>query len=165
MSGLGIEPVQLLTQVFNFILMVAILTRLLYRPILAKLAERRKKIEEGLKFSEQAKLELEEMDKKRQEIIDKAKEEARKIMEEGKRSGQAAEKQMVEKAETEALAVIEKGKKELELARLEMSRQLKIETVDIARVMVEKVLAGVLTEEEHRQIIDRKIKEISRLVK
>ena len=53
MENIGIEPYQLLTQVINFALMIFILTKLLYKPILKGLEERKKKIEEGLeKFRE-----------------------------------------------------------------------------------------------------------------
>lgn len=165
MEKLGVEPVQLLTQVLNFVIMVVLLTKLLYQPIIQKLEERRKKIEEGLAYTEKMKKDLEELDKKRQEVIDQAKEEARRIIEEGKKSGKNVEKAIIEKAHQEAAAILEKGEAELALARQQMERQLKEQTVDIAEGMVKKLLGEILTSEDQQKIIDKKIKEISRLLK
>ena len=51
MEKLGIEPILLLTQVINFTILVVVLTKFLYKPILKMLDERKKKIEEGLTLS------------------------------------------------------------------------------------------------------------------
>ncbi|MCL4338932.1 hypothetical protein M1271_04545, partial [Patescibacteria group bacterium] len=64
MEKLGVEPFQLLTQLFNFFLMVFILTKFLYKPITKKLEERKKKIEEGLEYADRMKSEMEKSDKK-----------------------------------------------------------------------------------------------------
>ena len=56
MDKLGIEPVMLLTQVINFLVLVILLTKFLYKPILKLIDERRKKIEEGLQLAQEMKL-------------------------------------------------------------------------------------------------------------
>ena len=52
MEKLGIELTQILTQIFNFTLMVFLLTKLLYKPVIKKLEERKAKIAEGLAYTE-----------------------------------------------------------------------------------------------------------------
>ncbi|MCL5798272.1 MAG: F0F1 ATP synthase subunit B, partial [Patescibacteria group bacterium] len=98
MEKLGVEPFQLLTQLFNFFLMVFILTKFLYKPITKKLEERKKKIEEGLEYADRMKSEMEKSDKKRQDVIDRAKLDAKKIVEEAKKEGRKLEAEIVEKA-------------------------------------------------------------------
>lgn len=165
MEQLGIEPVQLLTQVLNFVIMVVLLTKFLYKPVMQKLEERRKKIEEGLLYTEKMKKEMEELDKKRQEVIDKAKEEAKRIIEEGKKSAKSVEKAIIEKAHQEAAAILEKGEAELKLSRRQMESSIKVQTVDIAQNIVKKLLEDILTTSDQQKIIDKKIKEIARLIK
>ncbi len=165
MEQLGIEPIQLLTQVVNFVLMVFLLTKFLYKPILDALDKRRKKIEEGLAFSEKMKAETEEMSKKHQEMIDEAKEEARRIIDEGKKNGKALEQEIIDKAHSESAQIVEKGREELEVERSQMERQLRVQTVQVAKSMTEKILADSLKESDHRRIIDQKIEEISKLIK
>lgn len=164
MEKLGIEPIQLLTQTFNFLVLVFILGKFLYKPILKKLEERRKKIEEGLQYTEKMKKALEENEKKRQEIINKAKDEARTIVEEGKKTGKKVEAEIIEKAHKEAKEIVERGGKELELERQQMEKQLKIDTVEIAEAFTMKILSEVLDKDNQEKIIDKKIKQFASLV-
>lgn len=163
MDKLGIEPIQLLTQIFNFSVMVFILTKFLYKPITKTLEERRKKIAEGLKYSQDLKDELEKTDKKRQAVLDDAKKEARKIIEEGKKTGTKQEEEIVANAEKEAREVIEKARKEIDLERKDMEEKMKKEAVEIAGAMTEKILSDILSVSDHQSIIDKKLKEISKL--
>lgn len=165
MEKLGVEPVQLLTQILNFTLMVFILSRFLYKPIIGKLKERRQKIEEGLTLTEKVKLELEEIEKKKQEILGYAKEEARKIVEEGRKAGKDFRTRILGEAHQEAAAILEKGKKELGRERLELERQLRGQTVKVAQSMTKRLLEESLTLTDQQRIIDKKIEKISKLIR
>ncbi|MBI4067181.1 F0F1 ATP synthase subunit B [Candidatus Gottesmanbacteria bacterium] len=153
MDKLGIEPMQLLLQAFNFVVLVVLLSKFLYKPILKVLEERKKKIAEGLAFTERAKLEEEKAEKKRQDIIDKAKEEAKKIVDEGKVAGKKIEAEITQKAHKQSLEILEKGKRDIELERQDMEKRLKNKTVEIAEAMVTHLLRDVLTEKNQIKII------------
>lgn len=165
MDKLGIEPIQLLTQVFNFVVMVVLLTKFLYKPILKALEERKKKIQAGLEYAEKMEEELEKTDKKRQAVIDAAKDEGRKIIEESKKTGKLLEAEIIEKAHKEAAGILDKGRKELELERAEMEKQLQLNTVEIAQTWVKTVLGNVLSVKNQQAIIDKKLKELAKQIK
>ena len=165
MEKLGIELPQLLTQVVNFTIMVFILTKFLYKPILKTLEERKRKIEEGLKFTEKVKEEIEKTEKNRQEIMDKAKTEARQIIEETKNSAKRLESEIITKAHKEAEEILIKGRKELEQEKIEMEKAVSKHTVDIAAHMVEKLLNKMLSKEDHEALIEKKLREIARIGK
>ncbi len=165
MEQLGIEPIQLLTQVINFVIMVLLLSKFLYKPIMKGLDERRKKIEEGLAYTEKMKEEMEKIDKKKREATDQAKEEAKNIIDDGKKTGKSLEQEIIEKAHKEAEQIVEKGREELMSERVLMEKQLKAQTIDIAQSMARKILEDALNPEDQKAIIDKKIAEISKLVK
>ncbi len=165
MEKLGIELPQLLTQVVNFTIMVFVLTKFLYKPILKTLEERKRKIEEGLKFTEKVKEEIEKTEKNRQEIMDKAKTEARQIIEETKNSAKRLESEIITKAHKEAEEILIKGRKELEQEKIEMEKAVSKHTVDIAAHMVEKLLNKMLSKEDHEALIEKKLREIARIGK
>lgn len=165
MDKLGIEPIQLLTQIFNFTVMVLVLSKLLYKPILKALEERKKKIEEGLLYTEKMKEEMEKSEKARQDIINKAKEEARKIVEEGKKAGRKLEAEIIEKAQGEAKGVVEKGRKEIELERHVMEKELRRQTIEISSSLAEAVLRNILDINAQRKTIDKKIQELAKHLK
>lgn len=160
MDKLGIQPIALLTQTINFVIIMVILTKFLYKPVTKALAERKKKIEEGLEASEKAKLELEKTEKKKIEILGKARVEAQAIVEAGRGQGKRVEKEIIEKAQEEAKALVEKGKKDVEAQYLEMEKRLKAETVVLGKNIAQKILEDTLTGTSQKAIIDKKIQTI-----
>lgn len=165
MEKLGVEPFQLLIQIFNFVVMFLVLSKLLYKPILKVLDQRRKKIEEGLQYAEKMKEEMEKNDRKREEIISESKNQARKIIEEGKKSGRLVETEIIEKAHKEAEEIIAKGRSELALERIEMEKQLRGKTISIATNMVESILRQILDKNYQKEVINKKIKELEKIYK
>ena len=156
MEKLGIQPTQLLSQIINILVMVFLLTKILYKPIIKVLDERKKKIQEGVEYTEKTKKELEQIEKKKQEILKKAESESKKIIEEGRITGKRLEAQIIEKAQREAKEIVEKGKKEIAMERFDLEKQLKTQTVEIASAMAEKILTNVLDKGDQKNIINRK---------
>lgn len=162
MEQLGIEPLQLATQVFNFLIMVAVLTRFLYKPILKVLKERREKIAQGLEYTEKMKAEVEKSEAKRAAILARAKEEAGAIIEESKKAGKQVEAEIIARAHDESRAIIEKGKADVELERGEMEKKLKEHFVSVATAIATKVLESTMSPTMHRTIIQKKIKTVAK---
>ena len=53
-SQLGIDPKLLLAQGVNFVILLVVLTKFVYKPLMKMVEERRKKIELGIKGGEKA---------------------------------------------------------------------------------------------------------------
>jgi len=68
----GINPLLLLAQVVNFAVLLFILKRFLYKPILKVLEERKKRIEESLKNAEEIEKRLVETAELEEEILAKS---------------------------------------------------------------------------------------------
>lgn len=165
MEKLGIQPIQLLTQTFNFLVLLFILRKFLYKPILKALDDRRKKIEEGLSYAEQTKKEFEKSEQKKEEILQKALGEARKITQEAKKTAAKIEAEIMAKAEERAKEIIEKARKEAATEREQIEKEVKKEAVEIAARMVEKLMKDALLVTDHQAIVDKKLKELNKLVK
>ena len=162
MENLGIQPISLLLQSINFLLLLLILKKFLYKPILKVLADRKKKIEEGLSYSDKTKSEFEKSEKKRDEILVRARSDGKTIIEEAKRAAKKREEELLEKAQREAQEIIAKGKREIEAMKEDLAKDLRREAVMIAEKIVEKVIKEALTENTQKALIDRKIKEIAK---
>src|SRR5436189_6058554 len=75
-----------LSQVISFGIVAYLLQRFAYKPILALLEERRRKIEEGQINAEKIRKELAEAEKRYQEIVTKANADAQKMIDEARES-------------------------------------------------------------------------------
>lgn len=165
MEQLGIQPTQLLFQAVNFLLMVILLTKFLYNPILKALGNRRKKIEEGLLLTQKLQKEEEKLELKKQSILDKGRQDAKEIINEARSAGKKVEQEIIKKAESDAAEIVEKGRRDVHTLRLEMEKDVKEESIEIAQMIVERVLSDVLSEDNQKSIINKKILAISKQIK
>ena len=81
LHNLGIEPLLLIAQIVNFLLLLFILKKFLYNPVINMLNDRTKKIEESLKQAKEIEEKRIEIEKEKIKEILKARKEAEQILE------------------------------------------------------------------------------------
>lgn len=163
MEQLGIEPKLLLAQIINFSIIMFVLSKLLYKPILKVLDKRRNEIEEGLALTEKMRLEDEKMQAKRAKMIEEARKEARAIIDEARAHGHEEEKTIVAHAHDQAQDILEKGKMEAQRVRLEMEKDVRGQAVVLAEAMAKRLLSGVLSGDDQHKLLRQHLKELERV--
>ncbi len=162
MEKLGIEPTLLLAQGVNFFVILVLLNKLLYKPILTMLAKRKKEIEEGLALTTKMKEEEEKMKVREEKAMGKAREEALTIIESAKKQAKEVEKELVAKAHEQAAAVIARGKEEVIELKKEAQESLQKQSVELAVIMAKRLLASVLTAKEQHAVITSRVKDLEK---
>src|SRR3989344_7107536 len=162
MEALGVELPLLLTQILNFSIVLFVLNRFLYKPILKVLEERKRKIEEGLAWSEKAAVEEEKIAKRKQEVLREARDEARVIMDNAKKDAQRLRDDIVAAGHQEVATLKVRQQKELEAEFEKNSRELTGKTVEIATAMVKQILPDVLTSADQHQLVTSQLKKIAK---
>lgn len=137
-----------------------VLTKLLYKPMLEMLEKRRKKIEEGLRLTEQMKEEEAKTEGKRQKVIDSARREGQELIEEAKKRAKEEEKQILAEARTEAEEIITKGHMEVERMRKDMQKGVEKDTIELSTVMAERLLSEIMSKDMQHQVIAAHIKKL-----
>ena len=158
MEKLGIEPILLLTQVINFTILVVVLTKFLYKPILKMLDERKKKIEEGLTLSREMATKEEELQKEKEKVLDKAKSEGAKIIEEYKAQGKKMESEIIAAASEEAIRLKDKVSLDLDEEKKKMWGELRKQLLVLAMEMSKKAVGELLNDKSQRLILEKKLK-------
>lgn len=97
-KNFGIDPILLGAQIVNFLIVLFILRRFLYKPILETLQKRRDKISEGIRVTEEARVRLEKVVKEEKTILTKANTQGKKLIEDAKK----VSLEMIQKAQFEA---------------------------------------------------------------
>src|ERR1700747_212882 len=121
-----------LSQVISFCIVAYLLQRFAYKPILAVLEERRRRIEEGQLNAEKIKKELAEAEKRYQEIIAKANADAQKMIDEARASAAHLSERKQQEAISAAEQILAKAK---EAAALEHERQMQTLKRELGRVV------------------------------
>lgn len=162
MEKLGIELPLLATQIVNFTIMLLVLTKLLYKPILKGLNDRKEKIEEGLAFSEKAKREEEKLAQQKEEILGKAREETKRILEAAKKEGGHLKEEMLKEGKEELGELKVKMEKEMKVKEEETTEEITSHTVEIAAEMVKRLLPDLLKDEDKHAFIAKQLSQIEK---
>src|SRR5665647_1659529 len=103
----------LLAQLVNFIIVLLVLYKFAYKPILKVLNDRTDKVEKGIKDAESAQVKLAEMEKKEKEVLLKAKEEAQKIIQQAEKTAMANVQELEIKAKEQSEKTLAEAKKQI----------------------------------------------------
>lgn len=159
MESLGLDIKLLLAQVVNFLMLLFVLKKFLYRPILKVLDERKKKIEDSLANAEKINKELIKLEEEKAKILKAAQTEAVKLAAEEKKFAEEQKEKILEEAKKKATEEVAKGsvlaKQELEKAK----KELREEVLRLTEVMTKKVLARGLSDQEKHELIKKAIEE------
>ncbi len=160
MEQLGIESGLLLAQVINFLIIVFVLSRLLYKPILTMLEKRKREIEDGLALTEKMRQEEENLQQKKAKLLDTARKEAQMIIAEARKQAMLAGNDALANAQKESLEIIDKGKTEVERLKKSMEKEIRASAVNLAATMAKRLLSGVLTPVDKHKILQQHLKEL-----
>jgi len=150
-----------LSQVVSFAIVAFLLRRFAYKPILAVLEERRRKIEQGQLNAEKIKQELAEAEKRYQEILAKANADAQKMIDEAR----ASSAHLADRKQKEAIAAAEQIiAKAREASAMEHERQMESLKRELGRLVVDttaKVTGKVLTSEDQKRLQEEAARQVA----
>jgi F-type H+-transporting ATPase subunit b len=152
LTNFGVTWPAFIAQVLTFALVLFILTRFAFKPIIAVLEERRKNIEQGQANAEKIKVQLAESEKKVREALDAANAQAQSLINEARASGDALAQRRQAEATEEAARIIARAR---ETTMLEHDRVLSEVKREIGRLVIEttaKVTGKVLTDEDRSRL-------------
>lgn len=130
----------ILAQIFNFAVVFVVLYIYALKPLSKLMKERSEKISKGI---EDAKSNAEILNNTKiqyEEALTKARKEADKIFQEGKKEAEDKKVLMLEKAKEEVSLMIENGKKNLESEKIKMVKEATEEIASLSVKIAEKIL-------------------------
>ncbi|MBI2019730.1 F0F1 ATP synthase subunit B [Candidatus Daviesbacteria bacterium] len=161
LNQFGINPILLAAQIVNFVVLLLILKRFLYKPILKVLGERRQKIEDSLKNAEEIEKRLAETNEKIDDMMAKTSDDIQKMMNE-------ANKQRAELLEeTKVLAgkmhddIIAKASEEAKVNASKLEQQIMTKVADIVALGMEKVTGKAMSTKDKKDIIEKEVRNLS----
>src|SRR5438067_11983207 len=150
-----------LSQVISFCIVAFLLRRIAYKPILAVLEDRRRKVQQGQLNAEKIRKELAEAEKRYQEIVAKANADAQRMIDEARESSSHLAERNQQEAITAAEQILAKAK---EAAALEHERQMQTLKRELGRLVVDttaKVTGKVLAPEDERRLQEEAARQVA----
>jgi F-type H+-transporting ATPase subunit b len=157
----GVYWPNLIAQVVLFAIVYYVLKRFAFKPVIAMLEERRRRIEEGQLNAENIKKQLAAAQAKYEEILAKANADAQRLIEEVRASGDRLAEQKRQEAISAAEHIMLKTKEALALERENVMTEMKRE---LGRLVVEtttRVTGKVLTPEDQQRISEESARQVA----
>ena len=144
----------------TFSILIFILTKFAWKPILAMIKEREQTIENSLNEANKARAEMSQLVAKNEELLNQAKEERNKILHEAKEAAEKIKADLLEKAQKEAEGKIQMAFREIDIQKKAAITEVKNSVGLMALEIAEKVIRKELkSSNEHVEYVNKLAKE------
>jgi F-type H+-transporting ATPase subunit b len=157
----GISTPFLVAQIVNFLVVAFILWKFAFKPVLATLDERQKKIADGLKFADEMKAKLEATQQESVASAKKAQAEAAKIIEEARKSAKEFLERQTQESAAKANEILVKAQQVIELEKKKMLAEARAEIAGLVVEITQRVLAKQLSDADRARFNEAAAKELT----
>lgn len=161
-SPLDINPGVIFWTTITFVILLLILKKVAWKPILSSLNEREQMIKDSLEKAEKAKEDAEKLIAENQANIAKAEEEAQKLIAQSREYAENLKNQIVEEGKNEKKKILEDALAELERKNQEAFLKLKDQVADIAIDAAEKIIRENLDREKQIKLVNKHLDDIAK---
>lgn len=152
-NPLSFDPDLSLWTLAVFLLLLVILRKFAWGPIIAGLDKREKKIADDIAAAQQAHEDAQALLASYEAKLASAQDEVRAIIEEARRDAQHTQAEILAKARSEAEAEMQRAKREIATAKDQALKELMETSANLAVELAGKVIRAKITPAEHSRLI------------
>jgi F-type H+-transporting ATPase subunit b len=160
LNSLGIDWKLLLAQVINFLILLFLLTRFLYKPIVKMLDDRSEKVSAGLKAAEKSQKDLAKAETDAEKIREKAYKEANEILTDAEKEADAISSNIVDRAKSQADEIRKYAAEEALSSKDEAMREAKNELSNLVTLALGRIIGEQLDEATKQKLTDKAIRDM-----
>jgi F-type H+-transporting ATPase subunit b len=154
------DPGLYIWTILTFLVLVGLLAKFAWRPLLDALERRRQLIAKAVDDAERARAEIEKVHQESARILANARVEAEAIVARSRVAADRLGEQLREKASAEAAGILQKAEREIQLETRRAIEQVRREAVDLSVAIASKILHRSVSKEDNAALIEDAIKEI-----
>ncbi len=152
---LDINPGLILWTIITFILLLFILGKVAWKPLMSALQAREQGIRDALLKAEEARKESERLLAENTMAVKRANEETSRILKEGRDLAEQMKNEIVAKAHESTKTMMEEAKEDIQREKETALLQLKNEVADLAVNAAEKIIDETLDEAKQKKLVDK----------
>jgi F-type H+-transporting ATPase subunit b len=150
---LKVDPGLLIWTLITFSILVLILWKAAWKPIIAALDARGDRIRTDIENAEKTRQESEKVLVQYKEMMANAKEEAAKIISLSKNEAEKVKNEIIEKASLESKAIVDRAKNEINLAKENALADIKSEVVYLSTDIATKIIKKNINADDQKSIV------------
>ena len=155
-----LSPGTILAQMLNFFILVWILNRFAYKPLVGMMNARKEQIANDLASAEQSRLEAEQIKADYAAQIAKARQEAQEIVEKAHHQAKLSTAEEVAAARSQIENEKERARQDIAIERDRAMNSLRNEVVSLSVAMAGKVVAKDMNSETNTKLIEDAIRQL-----
>jgi F-type H+-transporting ATPase subunit b len=148
----------IIAQAVNFAIVLFVLWKFAYKPILKTLNDRSSKIEKGIKDAEKAGQKLAETEEKEKEVLTTARKKANAILAKVEDSAKKSQVEMENIAKVQADKIVTDALARIEEEKQKMLKEVKSEIGDLVVSATEKIIGEKINKDKDKELISNAIK-------
>ena len=157
-----LDPGLFIWTIITFLLVLFLLSKFAWKPLLKVLQEREDEIKSSLKGAELAKTELEKVNLESEKILNNARAEARKIQVESKLVSEKQRDEIIHKAKEEAKKIVVNAESQIKMEKDLAIKQIQEKVIELTFSISEKVIKKNLTSDDNKKIIKDSLKSLEK---
>jgi F-type H+-transporting ATPase subunit b len=154
------DPGLYIWTIVTFLVLMGLLAKFAWRPLLEALEERRESIRKSLDDARQAKAELERLQAESTKILAQARAEAEAIMSRTRSDADRFREELKQKARDEASTLVKNAERQIELETSRAVQQIRQEAVDLSVAIASKLLQRNVTKEDNARLIEETFRQL-----
>ena len=154
------NPGLIVWTIVTFVLLLIVLRKFAWKPLLKGLHDRESSIRGTLEHADHAKAEAERILEENRRQLARAAEESQKILSEGRALGDKLKQEIVDQANQQSRRMVEQARLEIERDKQHALAELRGEVANLAIQAAGKILNETLDEKKHRALIDESLSKL-----
>ena len=143
----------LIAQILNFLVLLAILAKFAYKPLLKAMDDRRNRIINDLDSAEQTRLDAEALKEQYAEQLAGARQEATEIVNKANQIAQNLHDELVEQARVEQEALLANAKERIEQEKQQAVLDIRSEVIKLSTLIAGKIVNQKLNSDNDQKLV------------
>jgi F-type H+-transporting ATPase subunit b len=155
-----LDPGLFVWTILTFLLLVFILAKFAWKPLLKMLQDREDMVRSSLEDAEKAKSELERLNEESEAIMAKARSEAQSILADGKAAAEKVKDDIIAKSKEQANKIREDAGNQIQVEKDKAISEIKKEVVNLTLLVAEKLIQKNLSDADNKSLIEESLKKV-----
>lgn len=153
-TKLGIDWKLLVTQIINFFVLLFVLYRFVYRPVLESMEKRSKMIEKGVHDAKKSEEKLQEIERLRDQKMAETEKEIGRLFEKAKKDAESVKQELIVAANSQAEDLLRRSKLQIEEQQQKMVEEVKAEVTVFIVKAAAKILEREFNENDQKKLVN-----------
>jgi len=154
------DPGLFLWTILTFLVLLVLLAKFAWKPLLALLDRREEMIRQSLDDADKAKQELQRLQQESKEILSKARVEAQSILAKSRSQAEKLKGELRQAAKVQADSILRDAEKQIQVETEKAIAVIKNEVVDLSLLVASKLIKKNLSKEDNQSLIEESLKQV-----